>query len=145
MDDADRCLAIDLLAHLPCAADDTLAFSSQTIESKRVQLHCSFCSRLESSETQPVCRELSAKHAAVAILKKLIRLPNFLESRRPRVVAMVALRRFIQHTKDPELYDLETSVMGQWCLQSLQSSLRELRIAAGYAYLGRFRNGLADP
>ncbi|KAJ9155587.1 Protein kinase rad3 [Pleurostoma richardsiae] len=131
MDDADRCLAIDLLAYLPCAADDTLAFSSQTIESKRVQLHCSFCSRLESSETQPVCRELSAKHAAVAILKKLIRLPNFLESRRPRVVAMVALRRFIQHTKDPELYDLETSVMGQWCLQSLQSSLRELRIAAG--------------
>ena len=44
---------------------------------------------------------------------------------------MIALRRLIWHSDDPELWDLERSLLGQWCLQSLQSSLRELRIAAG--------------
>lgn len=31
------------------------------------------------------------------------------------------------------MLDLEKSILGQWCLQALQSSLRELRIAAGRA------------
>lgn len=46
---------------------------------------------------------------------------------------MVALRRVILHARDAEVLDLEKSVLGQWCLQALQSSLRELRIAAGRA------------
>lgn len=44
---------------------------------------------------------------------------------------MVALRRVSAHSNEPSLIDLETSAAGQWCLQSLNSSLRELRIAAG--------------
>lgn len=44
---------------------------------------------------------------------------------------MLSLRRVIAHTDDPDLYNLETSELGQWCLKSLQSSVRELRIAAG--------------
>lgn len=46
---------------------------------------------------------------------------------------MIALRRIIMHSRDPEILDLERSALGQWCLQALQSSLRELRIAAGRA------------
>lgn len=44
---------------------------------------------------------------------------------------MISLKRLIVHTDDPEVFDLETSLLGQWCLKSLQSSMRELRIAAG--------------
>lgn len=46
---------------------------------------------------------------------------------------MIALRRLIQHCTDEGTLDLEQSALGQWCLQALQSSLRELRIAAGRA------------
>lgn len=46
---------------------------------------------------------------------------------------MVAIRRVIFHARDAEVLDLEKSALGQWCLQSLQSSVRELRIAAGRA------------
>lgn len=46
---------------------------------------------------------------------------------------MIALRRIILHTHNPEMLDLEKSALGQWCLQALQSSLRELRITAGRA------------
>jgi serine/threonine-protein kinase ATR len=44
---------------------------------------------------------------------------------------MMALRKVILHCDDAELLNLETSGLGQWCLQSLNSSMRELRIAAG--------------
>ncbi|KAL9566383.1 hypothetical protein ACKAV7_009298 [Fusarium commune] len=66
-----------------------------------------------------------------ALFTKLIRLPALAESRRPRVAAMLAIRRVILHCEDTELLNLETSGLGQWCLQSLNSSVRELRIAAG--------------
>lgn len=53
------------------------------------------------------------------------------ERRKVRVSMMLALRRLILHSNNVELLSLETSSIGQWCLQSLNSSVRELRIAAG--------------
>ncbi|KAI3397802.1 hypothetical protein diail_10335 [Diaporthe ilicicola] len=99
--DAVRCSIIELLARIPCAADDTLILGS-------VGQH------------------------------------TFKESRRPRVVAMIALRRIIVHSKSPDMLDLETSAIGQWCLSTLQSSLRELRIAAGRAITLFLRPGLSQ-
>lgn len=46
---------------------------------------------------------------------------------------MVRLQRMLRHTVLPEFRDLEQSVLGQWCVQSLRSSIRELRIGAGRA------------
>lgn len=128
LNDAERCDAIDLLAHVPCAADDTLVPVSSRPTSG---LRCSYCPKTTESEAQPTCRDTVAKSTAIRIFMKIIQLPSFLESRRPRVAAMVALKKIILHSRDPELLDLETSSPGQWCLQSLQSSLRELRISAG--------------
>jgi serine/threonine-protein kinase ATR len=59
-----------------------------------------------------------------------------MESKQLRITAMVALRRVISHAEDSHFLDLETSAPGQWCLQSLNSSLRELRIAAGRTIVG---------
>ena len=67
----------------------------------------------------------------VLTLSNLVKSAAFLDSRRPRVLAMLALRRFALHFEDPELLDLEVSPLGQWCLSSLSSSMRELRVAAG--------------
>ncbi|KAJ4018241.1 serine/threonine-protein kinase M1 [Fusarium irregulare] len=71
------------------------------------------------------------KSRVESLFTKLVRLPVLAESRRPRVAAMMALRKVILHCDDTELLNLETSGLGQWCLQSLNSSMRELRIAAG--------------
>jgi serine/threonine-protein kinase ATR len=73
-------------------------------------------------------REVSA---ATTIFTEVTQNPNFLESKKPRIAAMIALRRIAAHSRDSGFVDLETSTAGQWCLQSLNSSLRELRIAAG--------------
>jgi serine/threonine-protein kinase ATR len=61
----------------------------------------------------------------------LLQVTTFSESRKPRVSAMVALRRIANHCNSSDFLDMEVSVAAQWCLKSLHSSLRELRIAAG--------------
>lgn len=71
----------------------------------------------------------------------IIKLPAFMASRRPRVVAMLSLRRILQHSPDAQFWDLQRpGGLGQWCTQSLQSSIRELRLAAGRA-LAAFLGG----
>ena len=44
---------------------------------------------------------------------------------------MIALRRMVQHCDDSRFLNLNDSGFGKWCLQSLNSSVRELRVAAG--------------
>lgn len=44
---------------------------------------------------------------------------------------MISLRRLVLHCNQAGFLNLETSIPGQWCIQSLNSSIRELRIAAG--------------
>lgn len=124
-----RCATIELLTRFTCACDDTLIATT----ADATHLQCTFCSNKESKEPRPECRDVAAKSLVVEILVRIIRLPGFLECRQPRVVAMIALRRVISHSTDPEVLDLEKSALGQWCLQALQSSIRELRIAAGRA------------
>jgi serine/threonine-protein kinase ATR len=128
----DQCDAMNLLAYLPCAADNTLNFVQDKTTSS-IHLQCSFCSQNDVGSSRPSCLDESVKKVAVECFTKLVRLPSFLESQRPRVVALVSLRRMIKHFPDRDLWDLERSGLGQWSLQSLQSSIRELRIAAGRA------------
>ncbi len=68
---------------------------------------------------------------AFSAITNIIKLPRTQKERRPRVAAMMALRRLLTHTGNAEHLNLATSSYGQWCLQALRSSVRELRIAAG--------------
>lgn len=60
----------------------------------------------------------------------LVKLPRAQKYRRPRVAAMLALKRIVIHTANTDHLDLAASPLGQWCLQALHSSNRELRVAA---------------
>jgi serine/threonine-protein kinase ATR len=93
---------------------------------------CSFCDDFKLDSLPPRCLNLKAKTEAYASLENLVRLPSFRESKRPRIFAMMALRRFAKHSIDADFLDMEVSRPAFWCFQSLSSSIRELRIAAGY-------------
>jgi serine/threonine-protein kinase ATR len=80
---------------------------------------------LDSERCQTVCG------AAVVTFAKLIKLSAFAEARQPRVLAMVALKKYAIHFNNAEFMDLKSSPLGQWCVVSLKSSSRELRISAG--------------
>lgn len=65
------------------------------------------------------------------IISAVIDQPRHQKSRQSRVAAMMAFRRALSHVHDESFWDLASVKLGQWCLQALQSSIRELRIAAG--------------
>lgn len=128
LDEDDQCRLIDIISRMPCAADGTL----QLRGADPPYFKCDFCSDAKPIGPSPASHE-EAKAASVAIFAKLIKIPSFLESRRPRVCAMVALRRLARHSTHGQFWDLGNSGPGRWCIQSLHSSIRELRIAAGRA------------
>lgn len=57
----------------------------------------------------------------------ILRLP---ESFKVQTAAMSALRRLIMHEIHEKNLEISNSLYGQWCLSSMRSSSRELRIAA---------------
>ena len=65
------------------------------------------------------------------------------KSPRPRIAAMLALDRFYMHTSQIEHLDLKASTLAQWTLQSLKSSIRDLRIAAMSVFAEHANDSLA--
>ncbi|KAK2061543.1 phosphatidylinositol 3 [Colletotrichum caudatum] len=132
LSEEDQCIAIDIVARTCCVVD-MVATNNESSLDKNKRLRCASCDRKPKGANQPKVVTAQAKSDAQSIFTKLIHLDSFKESRRPRVVAMIAMRRIINHADNTQLIDLETSPLGQWCLQSLHSSVRELRIASGRA------------
>ncbi|KAJ5683180.1 hypothetical protein N7462_006345 [Penicillium macrosclerotiorum] len=67
------------------------------------------------------------------VLPKLTRTPG------PRVAAMIALRRILMHSPSLDQTHLSSSPCGEFCLHSLRSSIRELRVATAYTVVAFVR------
>ncbi|KAI9640177.1 serine/threonine-protein kinase M1 [Ciborinia camelliae] len=145
LNDPDRCKVIDYLSMIPCAAYGSLTVTRDKFENI-TSSRCFICEKLPPPQTTSLDDDLCQKTGseAILILTTLVKSPAFHESRRPRVLAMVAVKAFAIHFRDEEFFNLETSVIGQWCLKSLQSSVREMRIAAGRT-LPEFLQGAKAP
>ena len=130
LNDADRCTVFEYLGMMPCAATGSLTVTRDN-GGKIRRSKCFMCDgtksptsiTLDTVKCQAVCAD------SVATFIKVIKSPAF--AGRPRVLAMVALKRFTVHYQSPDFIDLINSPSGQWCVASLNSSARELRIAAG--------------
>ncbi|KAH8816823.1 protein kinase-like protein rad3 [Xylogone sp. PMI_703] len=130
LDTSIRCRLIDRLGKLACASASTLTVERDG-NGAIVSSRCNVCDTTSRTTSTSPSSGRSAHTDALLAMAKLIKLPAFLDSRKPRVLAMLALKRLASHFNDQEFIDLEVSILGQWCLQSLQSSIRELRITAG--------------
>jgi serine/threonine-protein kinase ATR len=132
LDESGRSQAIKFLSMIPCAAYGSLEVTRDPA-GNITHSRCFFCEKLPTPEAKTVhnVRCQSTSKEAISILATLVKSPIFHDSKRSRVLAMIALRTFATHYTDNEFLDLEASSLGQWCLQSFQSSVRELRIAAG--------------
>ncbi|EQL03330.1 phosphatidylinositol 3 [Ophiocordyceps sinensis CO18] len=132
----NQCLSIELLSRICCVADGRVSPPDST--APIVEARCAICDGVDGMNG-PVSSHVSKSEARL-VFSKLVNLPKFLESRRPRVAAMMALRRLVHHCEDRDFLDLDRAgpadvavlTPGRWCLQSLiNSSVRELRVAAG--------------
>ena len=133
LSERERCRLLSLLSDLCCAADSTLAVYPSTGSSSK-SLRCTLCGPLQGASAQPNCVDPQLKKTTAALFSHLACLPGFVDSPTIRVFGMSILRRLAIHATDEALLDLEASTPAQWCLQSLQSSVRELRVAARYPH-----------
>lgn len=124
---------ITYLSILPCAIYGTLVINTgQPLEAQKAT--CSVCDAPTDMGKAVALNDsmTNLMNEAIMVFEKLTRSPHFISSRRTRVIAMFALRKFAQHFDSPAFLDLNTSLLGQWCMRSLNSTLRELRIAARF-------------
>ncbi|EAU37733.1 hypothetical protein ATEG_02771 [Aspergillus terreus NIH2624] len=127
---------LQLMSKIPCA----LARDSSEAEARmKGMLHCNRCDDEKHEHTQgsdlpaPAIDELC--NSLACIIPKLTRTPSL------RINAMIALRKTLMHTSTPTHLQL-ASVFGQFCLQSLRSSVRELRIVTGHSIVAFVRKSL---
>ncbi|KAI1307448.1 phosphatidylinositol 3 [Xylaria venustula] len=128
--DPDKIRLIHLIADVCCAADETLTMATSDDE-ELPRFNCPACRTLENNLDASTCIDVTAKKFCIEIFICLLQTETFSESRKPRIAAMLSLRRIAKHCNSSDFIDMEVSVAAQWCLKSLHSSQRELRIAAG--------------
>ncbi|TKA77849.1 hypothetical protein B0A55_05162 [Friedmanniomyces simplex] len=79
-----------------------------------------------------------------SIVESLLQLPSVRNSRLARLGAVLAIGAAVQRTSDASFLDLQVSPTGNYCIASLGSSNRELRIAAGQCLPHFLRHNLPD-
>ena len=126
----DQCSLYTAIGQVACASAHALSENSAG-ERGREYKTCSICDTDVRHNTVSALWEGPGSEEAFSTIVNLIQLPRPQKLRRPRVAAMLALKRLLSHIVKGEHLDLTASAFGQWCLQALNSSLRELRIAAG--------------
>ncbi len=139
-----QCLLFDLLGRLACASAGNGDASLFRFRGAKRHGKCAFCDADARTRSSPVAWEGIESEEMLTLVANLFRLPKIQKSRQPRVAAVMALGRLISHTANPDNLSLTSSPFGQWCLQSLHSSLRELRIAAGRTMSVFLRDTLVD-
>ena len=82
-------------------------------------------------------------HLISGLLEEIIELPVIQQSKRYRILTAVTIRRMVLHSNSPELLKVDSAPLAQWCLRSLRSSLRELRVAAGQSLIPFLKDGIS--
>ncbi len=132
MSEDDQCQFFHLIGMLACAGAGTLGSKHSNVARKSYG-SCSLCDASSMVQSAKPKWEGKPGEEVFSTVLKLLQGNLLQASARPRIAAMLALRKLIMHTDNTAYLDLTQSYLGQWCLQSLRSSLRELRISAGFA------------
>jgi serine/threonine-protein kinase ATR len=80
-----------------------------------------------------------------SIVLQVLELPDLNQSKKSRVLSMLALRACAQATKEPSLLDLKNTIFGKACTMALHSSIRELRVAAAQTLPVFLKHDLSEP
>ena len=129
LSEEEQCSLYTAIGQVACASTQAVPKTSTGKGGRPVHGKCCICDM--ETRYDSVSAPGSGLEQAFSAIVNLIKLPKTQKLRRPRVAAMLASKRLLSHTANEEHLDLTTSTFGQWCLQALHSSMRELRIAAG--------------
>ncbi|KIV90128.1 hypothetical protein PV10_07469 [Exophiala mesophila] len=117
LSEEEQCRALDMLGLVSCSC--------------AANLHISRCNLCDDDEITANRKLQDHSSMETELLDTLVAiLQNISRQSKARVVAMTALRRLIMHSLSSTQVKLAQTATGDWCLQSLRSSSRDLRVAA---------------
>ena len=126
----DHIRAFTVIGQLACAKGQTLVDPISSSDGEFWH-RCSICDAgLGLRRSINMCN-LSDAEGLVNATANLYQLAQKAKMNRPRVAALLAMKRLLCHFGNLAHLDISTSSIGRWCLQGLKSSTRDLRIAAG--------------
>lgn len=131
LSETKQCSFYSIAGQLACAGARTLSSPSPSSNGQILPNRCTLCdTQPTAAGKRPGCN-VADSEVLLTTMATLLQLPQVHKRKRTRVAAMLALKRILSHCGSVNHLDLATSVFGQWCLQALRSSMRDLRIAAG--------------
>ena len=119
------------LGHVACAAAAHINIDQSGYQ--KAYDRCWLCDEDQSTKSTRTALGVDCAELILTITN-LLTIPQVQRTTRPRVAAMKSLRRILSHVDNADYLELKRSTLGQWCLQALHSSLRDLRIAAGSVF-----------
>lgn len=127
----ERTQFLHTLGKLSCAVVGTLARKPSRLI-MRDALFCRICDSDQHEMDHPSEEEMTGYEDLWNILNFI--LPRLSRTPGPRIAAMIALRRILMHSPNLNHLHLSSSASGEFCLHSIRSSIRELRVATGYIH-----------
>ena len=140
----DRNVVLNEMGRLPCVLSRSIDLSRSGQELRI----CHICdapgsTRARSTSSGQLADEVH--HAGVQLLGFLSQCVEFDQLKRSkpfRIAAANTIRRIVHHMNDAECSLLAWNGIGPWLMRSLQSSVRELRVASAKALVAYLREDL---
>lgn len=122
--------ALEYFAAMPCYARHGAKSAGCYREADVRHLRCRCESFDDDNNAKTKCLDEEISKRLALILSSILDSSLLQASKQLQVLALISAQSLFSHTSDLELLSLSTSPCGQWCLQRLHSSSREVRIAA---------------
>lgn len=128
LSDEEKCELVRSLGRISCAMAGSV--SRLSVGVSRDALICHAC----DDEDHHVDSGSNLPSTDVEKLWKIFThlLPRLSRTSSVRITTMTALGRTLTHASSCDQMQLASSVFGEFCLHSLRSSVRELRVVTGY-------------
>lgn len=144
LDETGQCTLLSCLGQLACFKAIETDSPGTAQERYLAKPTCPECDTGSPLKNQDAWLSETDSNGLMRVLAALTRVPHIQKSGRPRVVAMLAFNRIFNHCREMTHLDITTSTLGQYCLHSLRSSSRDVRIAAGRLLPAFFRHDIEE-
>jgi serine/threonine-protein kinase ATR len=123
LSEADQGIVLELLGMTACTDSHSKLLKGSSPNSPDTCPNCDLDSPGVDG-ARKVSSNLELPRTLVALL------PLIQKSFQARTIGLLSLRRLLMHTESVEFLGIAHSALGEWCLQSLRSSSRDVRLAA---------------
>lgn len=131
MSEDDHVRAFSIIGQIACATGKPVSDPGFSSGEELQHFKCTICDFRMGSCRSIKLYELSDQEKLFNAMVNLYQLAQKAKLSRPRVAAIIAMKRLLSHFGNLAHLDISSSSIGRWCLQGLKSSMRDLRIAAG--------------